>query len=111
MGDYNFNTFNSLNNLVAHLTTPPDDMNDPTFAKRVRFQTIVDKVYEPSRAFNGQFCSMNIQFHSRGDDHTTDPTNMQDESLYLNFVDYAADAFEFVSYLTVYQVDDLSPFR
>ena len=27
--DYNFNTFNSLNNLVAHLTTPPDDVNDP----------------------------------------------------------------------------------
>ena len=65
-------------------------MNDPTFAKRVRFQTIVDKVYEPLRAFNGQFCSMNIQFHYRGDDHTTDSTNMQDENLYLNFVDYCS---------------------
>ena len=46
-----------------------------------------------------------MSFNSRGD-HTTDDADVGNEAIYLNFADYAAEAFEFVSYVAGYQVNN-----
>ena len=106
MEGYDFDQFDSLNELVEYLIDPENaPVGDPDHERFDRFETILDRFYEPALTFSGQLCSINMSFNSRGD-HTTDDADVGNEAIYLNFADYAAEAFEFVSYVAGYQVND-----
>ena len=64
--DYDFSEFPTFTDFTTFLCTVPEDPEDPSYDSRVKFCTIVEKVYVPGQNFYGQICSIDTTFNSEG---------------------------------------------